>query len=298
MDIIACLEIVASLEKCFIHISDLIRRTNSVKLGSLADSHNASGDDVKTIDVMSNDIMKEALSKCALIRTIGSEEEDEFHYTKFTKAPYLICYDPLDGSSNIDVNITTGTIFSVYEYDKNGKIADGRSIVMSGYCLYGGATQYVLSYNNKLSFYQYSVQEKSFHLLNDNLKIKEKGAIYSLNESNKKAWTDARFNKLIDLFIEQKYGARWVGSLVADAHRTLIKGGFFAYPGNRKDPEGKIRLLYEAYPFAHIFHNAGGVSSNGVKSILDVPFPDKIHQKTPIVLCGKYEHDLFMNMAA
>jgi fructose-1,6-bisphosphatase I len=298
MDIIACLEIVASLEKCFIHISDLIRDTNSVKLGSLADIHNASGDDVKTIDVMSNDIMKESLSKCALIRTIGSEEEDEFHYTEFTEAPYLICYDPLDGSSNIDVNITTGTIFSVYEYDKNGKIANGRSIVMSGYCLYGGATQYVLSYNNKLSFYQYSVQEKSFHLLKDNLKIKERGAIYSLNESNKKAWVDARFNKLIDLFIEQKYGARWVGSLVADAHRTLIKGGFFAYPGNRKDKEGKIRLLYEAYPFAHIFHNAGGFSSNGVKSILDVPFPDKIHQKTPIVLFGKYEHDLFVNMTA
>ena len=298
MDIVACLEIMVSLEKCFVQISELIREMNSVHLGSLADTHNASGDDVKTIDVVSNNIMKEILSKCALIRTIGSEEEDDFHYTEFTKAPYLICYDPLDGSSNIDVNITTGTIFSVYEYDKDGKIANGRSIVMSGYCLYGGATQYVLSYNNKLSFYQYSVQDKSFYLLSDNLKIKEKGAIYSLNESNKKAWTDARFNKIIDLFIEQKYSARWVASLVADAHRTLIKGGFFAYPGNRKDPEGKIRLLYEAYPFAHIFHNAGGFSSDGVKSILDVPFPDKIHQKTPIVLCGKYEHDLFVNMTA
>ena len=297
MDIIACLEIMACLEKCFIHISELIRQTNSVNLGRIANIHNASGDDVKTIDVMSNDIMKEKLSKCALIRTIGSEEEDDFHYTKFTEAPYLICYDPLDGSSNIDVNITTGTIFSVYAYDANNKIADGRSIVMSGYCLYGGATQYVLSYNNKLSFYQYSAQDKSFYLLNDNLKMKEKGAIYSLNESNKKAWTDARFNQLIDSFIEQKYGARWVGSLVADAHRTLIKGGFFAYPGNRKDTEGKIRLLYEAYPFAHIFHNAGGFSSNGVCSILDVPFPAKIHQKTPIVLCGKYEHDLFVNMS-
>jgi fructose-1,6-bisphosphatase I len=298
MDIIACLEIMASLEKCFIHISDLIRETNSVKLGGLADIHNASGDDVKTIDVMSNDIMKQTLSKCALIRTIGSEEEDEFHSTKFTGAPYLICYDPLDGSSNIDVNITTGTIFSVYVYDKDGKITDGHNIVMSGYCLYGGATQYVLSFNNNLSFYQYSTQDKSFYLLKDRLKIKEKGAIYSLNESNKKAWTDARFNKIIDLFIEQKYGARWVGSLVADAHRTLIKGGFFAYPGNSKDREGKIRLLYEAYPFAHIFHNAGGFSSDGVKSILDVPFPDKIHQKTHIVLCGKYEHDLFVNMSA
>jgi fructose-1,6-bisphosphatase I len=88
-----------------------------------------------------------------------------------------------------------------------------------------------------------------------------------------------------------------VGSLVADAHRTLIKGGFFAYPGNSKDVNGKIRLLYEAYPFAHIFHNAGGFSSNGVSSILDVSFPNKVHQKTPIVLCSKYEHELFMKMA-
>lgn len=292
------MDIIASLEKCFIHISELIREMNSVNLGSLADTNNASGDDVKTIDVVSNDIMKENLSKCALIRTIGSEEEDEFYSTEFTDAPYLICYDPLDGSSNIDVNITTGTIFCVYAYDENNKIANGHSIVMSGYCLYGGATQYVLSYNNKLSFYQYSAQDKLFYLLDKRLKIKEKGAIYSLNESNKKAWTDSRFNKMIDLFIEQKYGARWVGSLVADAHRTLIKGGFFAYPGNSKDKEGKIRLLYEAYPFAHIFHNAGGFSSDGVKSILDVPFPDKIHQKTPVVLCGKYEHDLFVNMSA
>jgi fructose-1,6-bisphosphatase I len=292
------MEIIACLEKSFVQISELIRKSNSVNLGSFADIHNASGDDVKKVDIISNDILKAELSKCTLIRTIGSEEEDEFYYTEFTDAPYLICYDPLDGSSNIDVNITTGTIFSVYEYDKNNKIRDGNNIVMSGYCLYGGATQYVLSYNDKISFYQYSEQDNSFQLLNDDLKMKEKGTTYSLNESNKKAWTDARFNKLIDLLIDQKYGARWVGSLVADAHRTLIKGGFFAYPGNRKDVEGKIRLLYEAYPFAHIFHNAGGFSSNGVCSILDVPFPDKIHQKTPIVLCSNYEHELFVNMNA
>ena len=289
-------EIIACLEKSFVQISDLIRKTNSVNLGSFSDTHNASGDDVKKVDVISNDILKENLSKCTLIRTIGSEEEAEFCYTDFTDAPYLICYDPLDGSSNIDVNITTGTIFSVYKYDKENKIQDGHNIIMSGYCLYGGATQYVLAYNNKISFYQYSAEDGSFQLLNDNLKMKEKGATYSLNESNKKAWTDARLNQLIDSFIEQKYVARWVGSLVADAHRTLIKGGFFAYPGNRKDLEGKIRLLYEAYPFAHIFHNAGGFSSNGVSSILDVPFPAKIHQKTPIVLCSKHEHELFVSM--
>ena len=290
-------EIIDCLEKSFIQISHLIRKMNSVSLGNFEDIHNASGDDVKKVDIISNDILKENLSQCSLIRTIGSEEEADFCYTEFTKAPYLICYDPLDGSSNIDVNITTGTIFSVYEYDKENKIQNGHNIIMSGYCLYGGATQYILSYNDKISFYQYSPQANSFQLLNDNMKMKEKGNAYSLNESNKKIWNDVRFNKLIDSLIEQKYGARWVGSLVADAHRTLIKGGFFAYPGNSKDVNGKIRLLYEAYPFAHIFHNAGGYSSNGICSILDVPFPNKVHQKTPIVLCSKHEHELFMKMA-
>ena len=232
------MEILACLEKSFVQISDLIRKTNSVNLGNLVDTHNASGDDVKTIDVMSNDIMKDNLSKCALIRTIGSEEEDEFYSTKFTDAPYLICYDPLDGSSNIDVNITTGTIFSVYEYDANNKIADGHSIVMSGYCLYGGATQYVLAYNNKISFYQYSAEDGLFQLLNDNLKMKEKGAIYSLNESNKKAWTDARFNQLIETFIEQKYTTRWGGKFSCRRAQNADQGWVFCLS---RQPQGHRR---------------------------------------------------------
>lgn len=287
------MEVIKLLEDCFIQISNLIRNENSLQLSNLVNINNNSGDDIKSLDLISNEILKKKLSKCHLIRTIGSEEDDELLQTEYTDAPYLLCFDPLDGSSNIDVNITTGTIFCLYKYELDGTIKNGHNIVLSGYCLYGGATQYLLAYENKLSFYQFKSETNNFKLECDNLIIKSKGNIYSLNESNKYLWTDNRFNKLSDLFIQEKYSSRWVGSLVADAHRTIIKGGFFAYPGNKKDTNGKIRLLYEAYPFAHIFSLGGGFSSNGEKNILDIDFPKNIHQKIPIVLSGKYEFNLF-----
>ena len=287
------MEIIKLLKKGFIQISELIRNENSLTLSQLTDSNNNSGDDVKKIDIISNDILKNILIECPLIRKIGSEEEDELIETSFKDAPYLVCYDPLDGSSNVDVNITTGTIFCIYKYDEDGNIKNGHNIIASGYCLYGGATQCMIAYEGKLSFYQYSTINQTFNLLNDNIRIKTKGSIYSLNECNKHIWIDKRYNNLINKFIEEKYSTRWIGSLVADAHRTIIKGGFFSYPGNTKDKNGKIRLIYEAYPFAYIFFVGGGFSSNGEKNILDIEFPEKIHQKTPITLCGKYENEIF-----
>lgn len=282
------------LEKSFMEIADLIRNQNSLDLGSLSNEYNVSGDDVKQLDIMSNIILKQNLEKCELIRTIGSEEEDELYQTKHIDAPYLICYDPLDGSSNVDVNITTGTIFALYKYDENGNITNGRNIVMSGYCLYGGCTQYVMAYNNFVSMYQYNTIDHSFSQIHDNMKMIEKGSIFSLNEAHKHKWCDKRYNSFIETLIEQKYNARWVGSMVADGHRTLIKGGFFAYPANDKNKDGKIRLLYEAYPFAYIFETAGGIGSNGTVNLLDIPYPKNIHQKTAIVLSTKEEYEIFV----
>lgn len=287
------MEIVKLLERGFVEISRLIRDTNSITLSNQTRSSNISGDDVKELDLLTNSILMDLLMDCKLVRKIGSEEEDTLCETKFKNAPYLVCYDPLDGSSNIDVNITTGSIFCIYKYNDDGTITDGRNIVASGYSIYGGATQYLLAYNNKLQFYQYSTKNQQFDLLNDNLRIKTKGSMYSLNESNKKTWCDKRYEQLVDKCIDEKYTSRWVGCMAADGHRTIIKGGIFAYPSNSKDTSGKIRLLYEAYPFAHIFHAGGGFSSNGDINILDIPFPENLHLKTPIILCGKYENDLF-----
>lgn len=295
-------KLISALEKSFKEISNLVRNQNSLDLGGLLNENNVSGDDVKELDVVSNDLLKHNLSQCPLVRTIGSEEEDELYQTSHVDAPYLVCYDPLDGSSNVDVNITTGTIFAVYQYDENGKIENGRNIVMSGYCLYGGCCQYVLAYNGSVSMYQYIPSKHCFTFKNEfakiheNMKVQEKGTIFSLNEAHKHKWCDKRFQPFIEIMIEQKYNARWVGSMVADGHRTLIKGGFFAYPANKSSLQGKIRLLYEAYPFAHIFETAGGVSTDGTTNILDIPYPEKLHQKTPIILSGKTEYDIFAKL--
>ena len=131
-----------------------------------------------------------------------------------------------------------------------------------------------------------------------NLNIPEKGNIYSINESNKTIWIDPHPDKtlehIIGDFIGENYTTRWVGSLVADAHRTLIKGGFFCYPGLLDNRQGKLRLLYEVYPFAFIFKAAGGFATDGSQNILNIPFPENIHQKTPTILCGKFEYDIFI----
>ena len=288
------MDLLPTLEKSFLEIANLMKNQNTLDLGDYMDEYNFSGDDVKQLDLMSNVILKTNLEKCVQVRCIGSEEDKELHYTEHKNAPYLICFDPLDGSSNIDVNITTGTIFAVYKYDDKNEITNGRNIIMSGYSLYGASTQYIIAYHNNVSMYQYVPSEQKFVCIKTNMKLKEKGNIYSINEANKHIWCDKRFVPFIDSRIKENYSTRWVGSLVADAHRTLIKGGFFAYPANEKNKDGKIRLLYEAYPFAHIFEVAGGFGSNGEEQLLDIPFPKNIHQKTPIILSSNSEFTKFI----
>ena len=290
------MDVLQILEKGFIEIANLIRNQNSLVLSNQQSSSNQSGDDVKKLDILANDLLKDLLQTCPQVRTIGSEEEDTLIYTPHTEAPYLVCFDPLDGSSNIDVNITTGTIFAIYKYNDDGTITNGHNIVMAGYCLYGGATQYIVASSEKLQFFQYQWEIQEFQCIQDNMSISNKGKIYSINESNKNKWLDARYQQFIDQCIEKKYSARWVGSLVADGHRTIIKGGFFAYPANSKDTSGKIRLLYEAYPFAFLFHVGGGKASNGSVDLLDVPFPENIHQKTPIILASSEDMNMFQEI--
>ena len=290
------MEVLRILEKGFIEIANLIKNQNSLALSNQHSSSNQSGDDVKKLDILANDILKDLLQTCPQVRTIGSEEEDSFFYTSHTQAPYLVCFDPLDGSSNIDVNITTGTIFAIYKYNDDGTITNGHNIIMAGYCLYGGATQYIVASSKKLQFFQYQWETQEFQCIKDNINISNKGKFYSINESNKNKWLDTRYQQFIEQCIEKKYSARWVGSLVADGHRTIIKGGFFAYPANSKDIFGKIRLLYEAYPFAFLFHVGGGKASNGLIILLDISFPENIHQKTPIILASTEDMNMFQEI--
>lgn len=277
-------------------ISFIIKISNTQSLSEEENNINNSGDVIKKIDAIANEILTYDLQHCPFVKKVASEEEKHLITTKFSNAKYLVCFDPLDGSSNVGVNITTGTIFGIFKYDDNSEILDGNNIVASGYSLYSGATQMVICNNQKVSLYQL-IEDDGFILLHDNLQIPKNGKIYSINESQSNKWTDTRYNKLIKEFKENKYSTRWVGSLVADAHRTLLKGGFFAYPANTSNKEGKIRLLYEAYPYAHIFKVAGGKSSNGVlDDILDIPFPKNIHQKVPIILSSPDEYINFISL--
>jgi fructose-1,6-bisphosphatase I len=289
-------KIIEQLKVACIDISNLIKDGDPDSLGSYTEVTNKTGDSVKLIDHLSNTIMIDALKECPEVRSLVSEEEDDIVVLNET-GKYMVCFDPLDGSSNVEVNITTGSIFGVYEY-KDGIIENGHNIVLAGYTLYSGSTQLVLC--SDICEY-YTLVKGKFKFLRE-IKLPSSGPYYSINESNKHKWIDPRYSKVIEKFIEQKKSARWVGSLVADAHRTLLKGGFFAYPVDTKNMTqsnptkgGKIRLLYEAYVFAYIFESLGGYSTDGKQSILDIPFPKDIHMKVGITLASPEEYNTFIN---
>jgi fructose-1,6-bisphosphatase I len=277
---------------CCQHITLLLRNGNLLTMGEEMGT-NVSGDLVKYLDSKANDYIKEELLKCELVRAITSEEEETIIYSEFTEAPYMISFDPIDGSSNIKVNITVGTIFGVYKYNDNGQIENGSNLYMSAYSLYGASSQLVVAKKSNVSLFSYI--NNSYQLIKDKIKIPHKGKIYAVNESSKYLFLDHNVNKLINILIDEKYTHRWVGSLVADAHRTIINGGLFIYPANYNNPEGKIRLLYEAYPIAFIFEQADGIATNGDIPILDMPFPIKVHKRTPIYLSGNYELNIINN---
>ena len=268
-------------------ISYIIQKTSPLDLSYVLGSENSSGEQIKYLDIKSNSIFKENLCKLDSIKYLVSEEEENLVLVN-ENGKYLVAFDPLDGSSNIDVNITVGTIFCVFEYDNN-KIKDGNNIVAAGYSLYGGCTQLVICKYGIIDIYNLDPLQDKWSLICNNFKMKEEGNIYSINESYKYLY-DNKYNEFIDSLIKKSYNMRWVGSMVADFHRTLIKGGIILYPGNIKNKNGKIRILYEAYPFAYIIEKAGGFSNDGEKSILKIDFPlNNIHKRTPIFFGSEYE---------
>ena len=286
------MDIINTLQKCFIEISELIRFTDSSELGELMELENKSGDVIKKLDYISNKIFIDNLKLCKNVKYIASEEEDDL-VSANEDGKYLVSFDPVDGSSNIKNNITVGTIFCVFQYNKN---MSGKDIIMAGYCLYGNSTTLTLCLDNRMNHYILNKEHK-FKLLNENYKIPIEGKSYGINESNRKKWTSKIVSKLINKFIELGKTQRWVGSLVADAHRVIMTGGSFSYPEDKKNKNGKIRLVYEAFPMAYIFSCGGGYSSNGSESILNLSFPnDNLHLQTPTYLFSQKEFDLFISL--
>ena len=259
---------------------------------------NVQGEEVQKLDVLANEILVAVLEKSGRCALVASEELEKAKVLCET-GKYIVAFDPLDGSSNIDVNISIGTIFcvmrgtSVSGHLAEGFLQPGSRIVAAGYSVYGSAMTLVLSTGNGVHGFTLDPGVGEFFLSQPSIRCPDKGSIYSVNEGNHARWDDRvkKWNAWIkgeDKAQGLPYGHRYVGSLVADAHRTLLKGGIFAYPADKKSPEGKLRLLYEANPVAYIFEQAGGAATNGVDRILDIQ-PRALHDRTPLVVGSKQD---------
>jgi len=285
-------EVIKVLKNSCIHISELIRNNNSLEMGQFTNNNNVSGDNTKILDIETHHILTNDLRKCKYVKRLISEESEKIIDTENEEGKYLVCYDPLDGSSNIDINVGTGTIFSIFD---NDKIKAGRDIIAAGYCIYSSSTQLVLAYNKEVNMYQ--LIDREFKLIKKNIKIPNKGNIYSINESYRLEWKHTYDKQMIMKCLINKYNFRCVGSLVLDAHRILMNGGFFSYPINKSNKQGKIRLIYEAYPIAYIIYLAGGYATSLYDDILKLGFPiDDIHKKTELRLFSYHEYIDFINI--
>lgn len=263
---------------------------------------NVQGETVQKLDILANKILIRCVEAHGHVCVMASEENDEIIPIPdgYPHGKYVLMFDPLDGSSNIDVNISIGTIFSIHRRLSTsgpGTEADclqkGTEQVAAGYIIYGSSTMLVYTTGDGVHGFTLDPLIGEFFLSHENLRIPERAPTYSINEGNQSRWAPG-VRKWIETLKSDDapggapYGLRYVGTLVADFHRTLLRGGVFAYPGDVKSPEGKLRLLYEAAPMAFIAEAAGGAASTGSGRILDV-VPTGLHQRVPLFIGSKDE---------
>jgi fructose-1,6-bisphosphatase I len=277
------------------------REVNKAGLVDILGEHgttNIQGEDVKKLDVYANDQFIAALASGGETCAIASEENDDFVLvtTAVSKnAKYIVCIDPLDGSSNIDVNVSIGTIFSIYRrttVDEPPSDSDffqqGTAQVAAGYVIYGSSTMLVYTTRRGVNGFTLDPSIGEFCLSHPDMKCPESGTMYSINEGNYAHFPDGVKQYIMYCQVEDKatkrpYSSRYIGSLVADFHRNLLKGGIFIYPSTAKAPKGKLRLLYECNPLALIIEQAGGRASDGKNRILEQT-PTTLHQRTPLFI--------------
>lgn len=276
-------------------ISREVNRAGLIDILGAAGSKNVHGEEVQKLDEYANDMIIKTMEHGGHLSGMASEEMDEIIKVdpRYPRGKYLLLFDPLDGSSNIDVNISVGTIFSILrcnpecELTENDFLKAGAEQVCAGYILYSSSTMFVYTTGHGVHGFTLDPNVGEFLLSHENIRIPDKGKIYSVNEGNSRHWlpgTSLYIEKLKN--DEKNYTARYVGSLVADFHRNLLKGGVFLYPADRKSVSGKLRLLYEANPLAFIIEQAGGKASTGDKRILDI-VPEKLHQRVPLIIGSK-----------
>ena len=270
-------------------IASQVRRAGLLNIIGKHGSINPQDEEVQKLDIIANDIMTTHLSGSGQFFGLASEEVEHVVYPEEgNNGKYIIAFDPLDGSSNIDVNVNIGTIFSIHR-KINGDDSDfyqkGSEQVAAGYIIYGPATMFVYTTGTGVNGFTLDPLVGMFLLSHPDITIPTGGKIYSVNEGNYYKW-NKDFSQKIEKNKQNNFKSRYIGSMVADVHRTLIKGGEFYYPADSSNPNGKLRLLYEASPMALLFKQANGIESDGNQSILDIT-PDKLHQRVPVYLSGK-----------
>lgn len=283
-------------------VTSRVRRAGLANVLGYTGDTNVQGEQVQKLDEEANETLVRVLGRRHHCAAIASEEEETIRVlSEHKEASYLVVFDPLDGSSNIDVNISIGTIFGVYRKDHPGPATEqdflkpGRELQAAGYVIYGSSTMFVITTGDGVHGFTYDPTVGEFLLSHENIRVPDHHPSYSINEGNAGRWTEPvkRWNAWVKGEHKAEgrpYSQRYVGSLVADAHRTLLRGGIFAYPEDVKSPEGKLRLLYEANPFAFIFEAAGGVATTGRGRVLDIA-PTKLHQRVPLILGSKRNMD-------
>ena len=248
-------------------------------------SNNSSGDEQQKLDIVCHNVLTLHLIQSKACNVLLSEEaEKPILVPKESQGPYLVTYDPLDGSSNIDCNGPVGTIVGIFENKERTMLPQANQMVAALYVLYGPATELIIAVDQKVS--RYVMDSNRMYVLIGQLSLKGKSKkVYSINEGNTANW-DTDIKQWIDAYKQANYSARYIGSMVGDVHRTLLYGGSFCYPADKKNKAGKLRLLYEAWPMAMIMETAGGraiVGNRSSQRILDVPSAT-LHQRTPILL--------------
>ena len=253
---------------------------------------NVQGESVKKMDVYANDVFISVFKQSGLVCRLASEEmEDPFYIPENCPVGrYTLLYDPIDGSSNVDINLNVGSIFAIRQQKGNDEaqtgedlLSSGRDQMAAGYILYGPSTVLVYTLGTGVHAFTLDPSLGEFILFDENITIPSHGPVYSVNEGNFWQWDDSIRDYTRYVHRHEGYSARYSGALVGDFHRILMQGGVFLYPGTVKNPDGKLRLLYESAPLAFLAEQAGGRATTGTQTILDV-LPDRLHMRTPLIL--------------
>lgn len=298
-------KLIETVAVCGVEISSEVACGALMGVLGLAGSENVQGEEQKKLDVISNDIMTKAVLGCGVVAACASEEMDHsLAADSAERLPYLICYDPLDGSSNIDINVSIGTIFSVLPNPHEDATAPcdedflqpGERQLAAGYIIYGPQTQMIFTLGRGVVMFTLDPRTNTYVITNDAVTVPEEAKEFAINCSNMRHW-EAPVRRYIDELLAgttgvrgKDFNMRWIAAMVAEVHRILCRGGIFMYPRDNRDPSkpGKLRLMYEANPMSWLMEQAGGRATNGHTRILSIR-PEKLHQRVAVFLGAKQE---------